>query len=168
MLVRRIARPLLAATFVSEGINGFRDPAPRVAQAQRAGLSDAASLVRAHAAVTTLGGLALATGRFPRLSAAVLAAALAPASAVRHPFWSENDKDVRRNQQLHFTKDLGLLGGLILAAVDLEGREALPKRAVKKASRSAERAAHRAEVAAIKAEHRAARRLHALTDALPG
>jgi putative oxidoreductase len=74
-------------------------------------------------------GLSLATGRMPRISSAVLAATLLPTTAAGHRFWEEKDPAARSNQQIHFFKNLSMLGGLILAAVDTEGRPGLAWRA---------------------------------------
>ena len=51
------------------------------------------TLVRINAVAQIAAGLALATGRAPRLSAAVLAASLVPTTAAGHRFWEESDPD---------------------------------------------------------------------------
>ena len=77
MLVRRIARPMLAAMFVVGGLSQLRRPAAKVATA--APLLDAvgsvvplpadqATLVRANGAAMLAGGALLATGRMPRVA----------------------------------------------------------------------------------------------------
>ena len=78
--------------------------------------TDPATLVRINGAAQLLAGLALATGRAPRLSATVLAATLVPTTAAGHRFWEESDK--RRapaQQRLHFFKNVSMLGGLLIA-----------------------------------------------------
>ena len=50
-------------------------------------------------------------------------------TAAGHRFWEETDDTTRAQQQIHFLKNLGLVGGLILAAVDTEGRPSLTWRA---------------------------------------
>ena len=76
-----------------------------------------------------VGGLALATGRFPRLAALVLAASLAPTTYAGHRFWEEKDKTQRANQQIHFFKNVSMFGGLLIAAVDTEGKPGVAWRA---------------------------------------
>jgi uncharacterized membrane protein YphA (DoxX/SURF4 family) len=133
-LVRAIARPLLAATFISGGIDTFRKPAGRVAAAERLvtpvvdrvpQLSNAEQVVKLDAAVKVVAGAMLAIGRLPRLSALVLASSLLPTTVAGHPFWEESDPVRRTQQRLHLMKNAGLLGGLLLAAVDTEGRPSL-------------------------------------------
>ncbi|MBX3285922.1 MAG: DoxX family protein, partial [Actinobacteria bacterium] len=84
--------------------------------------------VRANGAVQVGAGLLLATGRFPRAASTALAITLVPTTVAGHPFW-ELEGDERRAQRIHFLKNCGLLGGLILAAVDTEGRPGIAYRA---------------------------------------
>jgi uncharacterized membrane protein YphA (DoxX/SURF4 family) len=87
--------------------------------------TDPATLIRINGGVQILAGLALATGRAPRLSAAVLAASLVPTTYAGHPFWEEKDKAARAGQRIQFFKNLSMMGGLLLAAVDTEGKPGL-------------------------------------------
>lgn len=137
-LVRRIARPMLAAIFIAGGVDALRRPAKRAEQAQplvdRAaeplGLpQDPELLVRANGALMIAAGALLATGRFPRVASATLAGTLVPATIVEYPFWQTDDPQERRSQQIQVLKNVGLLGGLLLATVDTEGRPGLAYRA---------------------------------------
>jgi putative oxidoreductase len=137
-LVRRIARPLLAATFISGGIDTLRNPGPRVPQAEKVvsplvdavpQLSNAEQVVKIDAGIKVVAGGLFALGKFPRLSAAALIASLIPTTAAGHRFWEESDPAKRKQQQLHFLKNAGMVGGLLLAAVDTEGRPSLAWRA---------------------------------------
>jgi putative oxidoreductase len=156
--IRRLARPLLAATFVAEGVDALRNPAPHVALAEGAGLTDAEKLVKINAATKVGGGALLAMNRMPRLSALALAASLVPTAAVRNAFWSESDPEAKAGKRDGFIKDLGLLGGLLVATADTGGRESVPHAAArvtrktkKKAAKSAGKAHKRAEKSAKKA-----------------
>ncbi|MCW2543157.1 MAG: hypothetical protein JWM40_709 [Frankiales bacterium] len=148
--MRRLARPLLAGMFIAGGADALRHPGPRVELARNAGLSSPEQLVRANAAADLVGGLMLATNRLPRLAALVLAGSLVPTTYVGHPFWTEKDRDVKKQQQVHFLKNLGLLGGLMLAVVDTGGRESLPH-AAGRMSRRASRKVIEAKDSAAKA-----------------
>ena len=59
----------------------------------------------------------------------MLAGSLIPTTIAGHPFWPVDSPAERRNQEIHFLKNLGLLGGLLLAAADTEGRPGLRWRA---------------------------------------
>ncbi len=141
--IRSLARPLLAATYVVDGASGLKSPAERVAAARAAGLSDPEKLVQVSAATQLLGGLALATGRLPRLSALSLAAVMVPSTYVRHPFWSAGGD--KGEQRTLFLKNLSMVGGLLLAAADTGGRESLPHAAVRVSRRAKKKAAKRAQ-----------------------
>ena len=135
--VRSLARHLLAASYVVDGASALRSPGPRVERARAAGLTDPERLVRANAATRLAGGLALGTGHLPRLAALVLAASTVPTTWVRHTAATGPDRHAA------LLKDLGLLGGLLLVAVDTGGRESLPH-AAGRLSRTAQRRAAKA------------------------
>jgi putative oxidoreductase len=149
MLVRRLARPLLAAVFIKGGIDTLLNPeprvgmiAPKVAQAQdvigdklpEQAPTEPEQLVKIDAGVKIGAGVLLALGKFPRLASLLLAGSVIPTTVTAHPFWEAKDPAERSAQQTHFLKNLGLLGGLILAAVDTEGKPSLGWRA-RRASR---------------------------------
>lgn len=139
-LTRRLAQPLLAASFVAGGVETLIDPGPRIARAREAGLdelgfADAATLTRANAAVQVGAGAMLATNRLPRLSALLLAASLLPTTYTGHRFWAETDKQVRQQQRTSFLKDAGLLGGLLVTALDRTRRRSIAQRARRTISR---------------------------------
>ena len=72
------------------------------------------------------GGL-LAFGRFPRLSALALAGALVPTTIAGHAFWKESDREAQAAASaLHEEREHG---GLLIAAVDTEGKPSLAWRA---------------------------------------
>jgi uncharacterized membrane protein YphA (DoxX/SURF4 family) len=137
--VRTAARAMLSAIFVVSGVRVLIKPDSKVETARRVTdrvgpllekidsriPTDARSLVRIKAASDVVAGLALATGRFSRPAAAVLAAGLVPTTFAGHPFWNGDTPQQRGEMQTHFLKNLGLLGGLLLAAVDTEGQPGL-------------------------------------------
>lgn len=153
MFVRRVARPLLAASFIQGGLNTLRDISGHAAAARpwldenlsqvRASLptkvpTDAETLVRFDAALKIGAGTMLALGKLPRLSAAVLACSTIPTTFAAHAFWEEQDPERRAGQQIHFLKNAGLLGGLLIAAVDTEGKPSMRHR-VRHTSRTTRR-----------------------------
>ena len=89
----------------------------------------------------------LATGRFPRLASTMLAASLIPTTAIEHAFWEETDPSRKAQQRSLFLKNVGLLGGLLLATVDTEGKPGLVWRA-QHAGRTTRREARHAKRAA--------------------
>lgn len=139
-LLRRVARPMLASMFVTGGLDALRDPGPKgpaatdvasrvVPRLPGVPEQDAELLVKVNGGVQVGAGLLLALGRVPRLSALALAASLVPTTAAGHRFWEYDDAAQRRQQQIHFLKNVSMLGGLLLAAVDTEGRPGVGWRA---------------------------------------
>ena len=112
---RLIARPMLASIFVVGASAALKNSSGAAARAdavtsrlvplvRKAGLpipDDPETLVKLNAGVQMGAGLALATGRAPRLSAAVLAATLVPTTAAGHRFWEAEDPGQRSQQKLH-------------------------------------------------------------------
>ncbi len=72
------------------------------------------------------------------MSALAIAVTLVPTTAAGHRFWEVTDEQERAQQRIHFLKNLGMFGGLLIAAGDTEGRPSLAWRsrhAVKTARR---------------------------------
>jgi uncharacterized membrane protein YphA (DoxX/SURF4 family) len=149
-LLRAAARTMLASYFVVSGVKAIKDPAPLVpaaepladrlvpllkqyAPGQVANIipEDAATLVRVNGAAQILGGLALATGKGRRLGALLLAASILPSTVAKHPFWTRTDPDEKALDRAHFLKNISLLGGVLLASADTEGKPSISYRAHK-------------------------------------
>jgi uncharacterized membrane protein YphA (DoxX/SURF4 family) len=152
MLIRRIARPMLSAVFISRGVDALRSPKP-AADAARPTLeglsklpdpvgtnvpSNAETVARVNAAVQIGGGLLLATGKLPRLASAALAFTVIPGSLGGHSFWSESDPQRKTDERRAFLTDISLIGGLIIAAADTEGKPSLGWRGRRAAHRVSE------------------------------
>jgi len=129
---------MLAAIFVTSGLDALRHPAGRAqaaaplvkALAGRLNLpDDPEMMVRANGATMLAAGTMLGLGRFPRLAALALAGALVPTTYAGHAFWTIKDPAARAQQKVHFLKNVGLLGGVLLASVDTAGQPGLAYRA---------------------------------------
>ncbi|HVM18349.1 MAG TPA: DoxX family protein [Egibacteraceae bacterium] len=178
MLLRRLARPLLASVFVTSGVDTLRNPEPRADLAKDVAPKiaekvpaladlDTTDLVRLNGAVQVVAGSLLAINRVPRLASLALAASIVPTTAAGHRFWEMEEGASRKQQQIHFYKNLSILGGLLVAAADTEGRPGVGWRtehAAKHAGAAVERGRRRARRAArtagreAKATAKAARR----------
>lgn len=139
MLIRRIARPMLSATFIARGVEALRNPKP-AADAARPALAmasrvspqvgantsaNAETVARVNALAQIGGGLLLASGRLPRLASAVLAVSVVPGSLGSHAFWNESDPQRQAEERRAFLTDVSLIGGLIIASVDTAGKPSL-------------------------------------------
>jgi putative oxidoreductase len=140
MILRRVARPLLATIFVWGGVNALRELEGHVQQVKPfldktvgknsdrlpdAMPTEPRALVQADAVVKIGAGLAFGLGKLPRLSALLLAGSLVPTTLAAHQFWTIDDSGERAQQKIQFLKNLGLLGGLLIASGDTEGRPSL-------------------------------------------
>lgn len=155
---RLIARPMLASIFVVGSVNALRNAPALAAKAQPVtdklvpqlkkampGLpipEDPTTLVRLNAAAQLAAGAALATGRAPRLSAAFLAASMVPTTVAGHRFWEADDAQAKSQQQLHFFKNVSVLGGLVIAAGDTDGKPGVAWRARRVAKDARREAKH--------------------------
>lgn len=145
-MIRKLARPMLAAIFVVSGLDTLRHPGGRARAATplldrmipMLGLPDDKELlVRANGVAMLAGGTMLATGRLPRVGSAVLAGTLVPTTLAAHSFWEKGDPASRAQDRIQFLKNLGLLGGLLLASVDTAGNPSLAWRARQKRAQAA-------------------------------
>ena len=126
---------MLASIFVIQGLETLRHPevvAPRAERVVKQ-MSDTVSAlpgepeqaVRINGAIQLAAGTMLGLGWFPRLSALALAGTLVPTTLAGHPYWEEKDPAARKQQQIHFLKNLTMLGGLLIAAADTDGSPSL-------------------------------------------
>jgi uncharacterized membrane protein YphA (DoxX/SURF4 family) len=136
---------MMASMFVVGGVNALKNAdamaikakkvTDRVIPLARRALpaapvpTDPATLVKINAITQIGAAAALATGRSPRVASAVLAASLVPTTIAGHSFWEEGDPQVKAVQRVQFFKNVSMLGGLLLAAVDTEGKPGLAWRA---------------------------------------
>lgn len=132
-----VARPLLAAPFVADGISAITKPhlhAEKVERIRptldRLGVPEQVTaapelLTRALGVVTTLSALALATGKKPRTAALTLALVTTPVALARNPVWAAESAEERKEMTGGLLTTAGLIGGLFTAAADRDGEPSL-------------------------------------------
>ena len=83
-----------------------------------------------------IGGLSLLLGLYPRIGVAALVAFLVPVTLIMHAFWADRDPMMRMNDVVNFSKNVGLLGSILMFLAiprpwpySLERRLRLPIRA---------------------------------------
>jgi uncharacterized membrane protein YphA (DoxX/SURF4 family) len=140
---RLVARPLLGSIFFVGGYNAVKNPQAHaeparavtdkiVPKLQQQGVplpSDPATLARINGATQIAAAAALALGKAPRLSAGVLAVSLVPTTVAGHPFWAETESGAKTGQKIQFAKNLSILGGQLVAAMDTAGKPGVVWRA---------------------------------------
>jgi putative oxidoreductase len=147
--LRFVARSSLGAVFIAGGIDSLRAPTPKAEMAApvidkaREAVdiipNDNVAMVRANAGVHVVAGSLLALGKLPRLSALALAGSLIPTTLGGHRFWEAESPEQRQQQQLHFTKNLAMFGGLLFAALDRHGEPSLLWRTKRAASNASDK-----------------------------
>jgi uncharacterized membrane protein YphA (DoxX/SURF4 family) len=141
---------MLAAIFIKGGVDTLLNPEPRVQKAspliEKAAPnlpdqvpSEPSQLVKIDAGIKIGGGVLLALNKFPRVASLALAASVIPTTVAGHPFWEKSDPVEKAGEQQQFLKNVSILGGLILAAVDTEGKPSLGWRGRRAARKLAER-----------------------------
>lgn len=134
MLLRHVARPLLAVPFVVDGLGAALRPSEHV-EAAAAAADEIAGVapgvprlsrrqltlaVRAHGVATAVAGVLLALHKAPRTAALALVALTLPLVVANEPFTSSGP--ARSQRAPRFVRNLGAVGAALLAAADTEGR----------------------------------------------
>ena len=139
-IVRALARPMLASSFILAGIDRLRHADQTVAQLAPVlrPLSSALpieasekTLARALAATQVGAGVLLATGKLARPAAVILALTAALTTVVEYRDADTSTKENRAHRRNQLMKNIGLIGGALLASVDTAGRPGLAWRAEK-------------------------------------
>ncbi|MDP9886412.1 putative membrane protein YphA (DoxX/SURF4 family) [Sinomonas atrocyanea] len=168
--VRFLARPLLGSSFIVAGAGKLKnadDTAEQLSPVLRQAADalpiqvDEKVLARAVGASQLGAGILFALGKAPRLSASVLAVTSALNTFVE---WRSADISTPAGREARRTgllKNLSLLGGVLLASVDTNGRPSLAWRTqhlAADATKAGRRQFAGAQKHTSKAVHRAARR----------
>ena len=109
-----IGRVLFSIIFISGGINHLKDFNHTVEMAKKF----KAPLPKLSAAAMSLfaivGGLSVALGFYSKIGALLLFIFLIPATFTVHRFWGLSDNNQMQLQQVHFFKNLSLIGAILM------------------------------------------------------
>lgn len=139
-IVRVLARPMLASSFIVSGLDRLRHADQTAAQLApiltplSAALPTNASektLARVLSAAQVGAGALLAAGKFSRPAAVVLALTAGLNTVVEYRNAETATKENRTHRRNQLVKNIGLIGGALLASVDTVGRPGLAWRAEK-------------------------------------
>ncbi|MEV1045513.1 DoxX family protein [Streptomyces sp. NPDC049916] len=165
-VLRRVARPLLAATFIRDGLAAVREPArpdvPEDSGREREASAlasrvpflpeDPAQLARLQGAVQLGAGVLLALGRAPRLASAALAVTLVSSTltasgdrAAGKSSHEDGADEEDRARRVEILTKVSLFGGLLIAAADTHGKPSLAYRTRRTASHASDALSHRAQ-----------------------
>ncbi|GAC1394530.1 MAG: hypothetical protein NVS4B11_13100 [Ktedonobacteraceae bacterium] len=117
-LIKTLGHTLLASMFITGGYGAFSQPDGRAKKVDQAGIPLPRQATILNGGAMVIAGTALAVGFLPKLAAIILLGTLIPTTFVGHPFWQEETPQGRANQQIHFTKNLAMIGGLLVILVE--------------------------------------------------
>lgn len=115
-------RFIFGGYFLFASIHHFTQTAQLAAYAASRGVPLPYVAVLGAGALILAGGLGVLTGLYPRLGAALIALFLVGVTPVMHAFWADPVGPARDADVINFTKNLGLLGGALIAFAVVEPR----------------------------------------------
>jgi putative oxidoreductase len=116
-----LARFLLAAIFVPSGFGKLMALGTFTTQLAGQGVPMATLVAPVAASIEFFGGLAVVLGLATRYAALLLVVFTIAATMTSHRFWELADA-ARRGQQVHFFKNVAIMGGFVLLFVTGAGR----------------------------------------------
>jgi putative oxidoreductase len=112
---RELGRLCLSAVFIINGYQAVKDPGyPAKRAEEELDVPDPVTAAKANGTAMMLAGGAIALNMWTRIAEFVLALSLIPTTLAGHPFWKEQDPQQRRQQAIHFEKNLALFGAMLL------------------------------------------------------
>jgi putative oxidoreductase len=111
-----LGRVIFGGYFLYNGINHLQNADSMSGYAASKGIPAPRAAVIGSGALIALGGLSVLLGVRPRVGAGMIGAFLLGVTPAMHDFWRQDDPQARMNDQVHFTKNLALIGGASLAA----------------------------------------------------
>lgn len=112
-----LAATLLTLPYWTSGIAKLADLPGALGEARHFGLEPAMLTVAATILVQIGGSLLIILGRQAWLGAGALGVFTAIATLIAHPFWQVADPLARFHERNTFLEHIGLIGGLMLAAI---------------------------------------------------
>ena len=113
-----IGRILLGGYFIFNAFNHFSNLSMMSAYAQSKGVPAPKLAVGFSGLLLLLGGLSMLLGVYPMIGVVTIALFLLPVTFMMHAFWKLQDPMAKMGEQVHFSKNLALLGAaLALLAV---------------------------------------------------
>ncbi len=171
-MIRKLARPMVASIYIADGADTLLNTDAHVEGTEavmrqvRSVVSrstykklpqDPAQVARVIGGTKVVAGTTLALGKFPRLSAATLAAVSLPTIMARHAFWETQDVEEKTSRRQGFLTSIALLGGLFITSADTAGKPGLKWRAQKAAKKAQKALPQQSETAWLTdAQHKVA------------
>jgi len=107
-----VGRALFALIFVASVVGDFSSAT--IAEASAHGVPLATILVPLAGVIALVGGVSIMLGYRARFGALLLLVFLVPVTLFMHRFWGLPDPQAAMMQQIHFMKNLSLIGACLL------------------------------------------------------
>jgi uncharacterized membrane protein YphA (DoxX/SURF4 family) len=111
-----LGRAIFGGYFLYNGIKHFRNRRMLVEYARAKKVPAADLAVLASGAMIAAGGVSVLMGLRPKIGASMIAGFLLGVSPAIHDFWRQEEPQQKMNEMTHFTKNMAMLGGALLAA----------------------------------------------------
>ncbi|MCQ4624672.1 DoxX family protein [Corynebacterium sp. CCUG 69979] len=150
-MIRKLARPMLASVYIADGVGTVTSSSEHakgaekvvntiksVLPAQYASYipSDPETVAKINGGVKIGAGATFALGKMSRLSAGLLAGSTVCTLMARNAFWEAKNDEEKAKMRTGALTNVALLGGVLLATADTEGKPGLAWRAQDAAKRA--------------------------------
>lgn len=112
--VLTLGRIIFGGYFLFNAYNHFANLAMMSGYAQSKGIPSAKLAVAGSGMLLAIGGISVIFNLFPIVGLAALALFLLPVTLLMHAFWKVQDPMARIGEMVNFTKNLALLGAVII------------------------------------------------------
>lgn len=109
-----IGEVIFGLYFIYNGYSHFKHNAGLTGYAKSKGVPMASLSVYLTGAMLLFGGLSLITGYFVIAGLWVLVLFMIPTTIMMHDFWKETDPNARMNQTIGFTKNMAIVGAILM------------------------------------------------------
>ena len=109
-----VGRVLLGGFFLFQAYNHFKNQTALSHYAKAKGLPVPSAAVFISGIFLLLGGLSIVIGFEMILGMWLLVLFLIPTTFMMHGFWKETDPQVRASEQIQFSKNLAIMGALLI------------------------------------------------------
>jgi putative oxidoreductase len=111
-----IGRAIFGGFFVYNAVNHFKNMEMMTQYTQSKDVPAAKLAVAISGAMIGAGGLSVLAGVRPKVGASLIAGFLFGVTPIMHAFWKQEDQQQKMNEMVHFSKNVAMLGGALLAA----------------------------------------------------
>lgn len=107
-------RVILGGYFIYSGYNHFKHLTNMAGYAAMKKIPAPKVAVILGGTMMALGGLAVVLNMYPIIGMILIEIFLIPTTIMMHQFWKETDPMARMNERINFTKNLALIGAILL------------------------------------------------------